>query len=142
MQEDFAHSREYADFLKERGFGENISENVAFLQLWDMYKGLLTQRQQQVTDLFFNYDLSLSEIASEIGVSRQSVSECINTVKRQLKEYEEKLGHFCAMERLLLDQSEMLTKVSSWIERMRGEHPELCEELDSLEGALPPAEEV
>ncbi|MBO4990465.1 MAG: helix-turn-helix domain-containing protein [Clostridia bacterium] len=113
-----------------------MAENVRFLQLWDTYRGLLTERQRQVTDLFFNYDFSLSEIASETGVSRQSVSECIHKCKKQLEEYEEKLGFFEATNELCLRLSIVLTKATKWIDRMKADHPELCEDLEALRQGL------
>lgn len=118
--------------LKENGVSDNMAENVRLLQLWDTYKGLLTDRQQHVLDLFFNFDFSLSEIADETGVSRQSVSDCINKCKKQLEKYEEKLGFFKAMEEVNLDFSRKLTSVTRWIERTKRSHPELEEELASL----------
>lgn len=137
--------KEWTSYLKEQGVSDNMAENVRFLQLWDTYRGLLTERQRQVTDLFFNYDFSLSEIASETGVSRQSVSECIHKCKKQLEEYEEALGHFRSTSELCLRLSSMLTRATRWIDRAKTDHPELAKELDSLlqgltedaEGPLP-----
>ena len=63
-----------------------------FLRLWDLYSPLLTPSQREITDLYFNYDLSLAEIAEQKGVSRQSVSDCLNKSRKQLESYEEKLG--------------------------------------------------
>ncbi|MBO7297598.1 MAG: DNA-binding protein, partial [Clostridia bacterium] len=51
-----------------------MKDDLAFLQLWDLYSPLLTATQREITDLYFNYDLSLGEIAEQKGVSRQSVS--------------------------------------------------------------------
>ena len=42
--------------------------------------------------MYFNYDLSLGEIAEQKGVSRQSVSDCLQKSRKQLEKYEEKLG--------------------------------------------------
>ena len=41
---------------------------------------------------YFDYDLSLGEIAEQNGVSRQSVSDCLQKCRKQLEDYEEKLG--------------------------------------------------
>ena len=64
---------------------------VEFMQLWDTYNGLLTPTQQEITNLYFNLDLTVSEIAAEKGVSRQAVSDCLTGCKKQLEEYEQKL---------------------------------------------------
>ena len=43
-------------------------EDLHFLRLWDVYHGLLTKTQREITNLYFNCDLSLAEIAEEKGV--------------------------------------------------------------------------
>ena len=69
-----------------------MKDDYQFLALWDAYSPLLTARQKEITNLYFNYDLSLGEIAEEKGVSRQSVPDCLAKSRKQLEEYEEKLG--------------------------------------------------
>ena len=68
-------------------------DKIKFMRLWDLYGKLLTPTQQEICDLYFNLDLTVSEIAAERGVSRQSVSECLNLCKQELKEYDDKLKH-------------------------------------------------
>lgn len=69
-----------------------MKDDLEFLRLLDLYSPLLTATQREITDLYFNYDLSLAEIAEQKGVSRQSVSDCLNKSRKQLVSYEEKLG--------------------------------------------------
>lgn len=69
-----------------------MKDDLHFLRLWDLYSPLLTATQKEITDLYFNYDLSLAEIAEQKGVSRQSVSDCLQKSRKQLEKYEEKLG--------------------------------------------------
>lgn len=69
-----------------------MKDDLQFLQLFDTYSPLLTATQREITDLYFNYDLSLGEIAEQKGVSRQSVSDCLQKCRKQLEQYEEKLG--------------------------------------------------
>ena len=69
-----------------------MKDDLGFLRLWDLYSPLLTATQREITDLYFNYDLSLGEIAEQKGVSRQSVSDCLSKCRKQLEGYEEKLG--------------------------------------------------
>ena len=69
-----------------------MKDDLQFLRLWDLYSPLLTATQREITDLYFNYDLSLGEIAEQKGVSRQSVSDCLNKSRKQLESYEAKLG--------------------------------------------------
>lgn len=60
-------------------------------RLIDVYGSLLTGHQREVASLYYNFDLSLAEIAEEKGCSRQSISDTLGKVRRQLEEYEEKL---------------------------------------------------
>lgn len=77
-----------------------MKDDVKFLQLWDLYSPLLTATQREITDLYFNYDLSLGEIAEQKGVSRQSVSDCLQKSRKQLESYEDKLGFARIMEEM------------------------------------------
>ena len=60
--------------------------------LLDFYGQLLTDSQYKCMDMHFNHDLSLSEIADEIGISRQGVHDALKNAEKALKGYEEKLG--------------------------------------------------
>ena len=61
--------------------------------LLDFYGQLLTEKQRECYDLHYNEDLSLSEIAEEMGgVTRQSVVYSIKKGEQRLAELEEKLG--------------------------------------------------
>ena len=71
-------------------------KDLHFMRLLDKYSPLLTDTQREITDLYFNFDLSLSEIAEQKGCSRQGVSDCLNIVRKKFEEYEEKL-HLVAM---------------------------------------------
>ena len=69
---------------------DNLRDIIPFLL--DIYGALLTDRQRDVLDLYYNDDLSLSEIADEIGISRQGVRELIKKAEDELLFFEEKLG--------------------------------------------------
>ena len=77
-----------------------MKSDLAFLRLWDLYSPLLTENRREITDLYVNYDLSLGEIAEQKGVSRQSVSDCLQKCKKQLEGYEEKLRLGEALEKV------------------------------------------
>lgn len=59
--------------------------------LFDFYGALLTDKQQQCLEMHFSDDLSLSEIADRLGVSRQAVYDIIHRSEQLLDEYERKL---------------------------------------------------
>ena len=60
--------------------------------LFDYYGELLTDRQRMCFDLYHNQDLSLSEIAQELQVSRQGVYDNLNRAEALLRNMEEKTG--------------------------------------------------
>ena len=111
------------------------NEDLDFLRLWDLYSPLLTKTQREITDLYFNYDLSLAEIAEAKGVSRQSVSDCLTKCRRQLEEYEKKLGFINALDEISHEYSAYMTTVSRWISAMK-EKAVAPDEVSSLEKGL------
>ena len=58
--------------------------------LLDLYGDLLTDKQRECYDLHCNEDLSLSEIAEQLSISRQGVWDNIRRAEMALTEYEEK----------------------------------------------------
>ncbi len=60
--------------------------------LYDFYQELLTDKQRQYMELYFQDDYSLGEIAEEFGISRQGVYEHIKRAEVLLEEYEDKLN--------------------------------------------------
>ena len=113
-----------------------MKDDLHFLRLWDLYSPLLTATQQEITDLYFNYDLSLGEIAEQKGVSRQSVSDCLQKCRKQLEKYDEKLGFDKALTELSREYSAYMTEVGRWMAQMREKNPEMQKELDALEAKL------
>lgn len=59
--------------------------------LYDFYGELLTERQQQVYESVVLEDYSLSEIAENLGISRQGVHDMIKRCNHTLEEYESRL---------------------------------------------------
>ena len=60
--------------------------------LFDFYGDMLTERQREFYDLYYNEDLSLSEIAENYGISRQGVRDVIVRAEAALTELEDKTG--------------------------------------------------
>ena len=52
-----------------------MEKNVTVSILLDLYGKILTEKQQDVLDLYYNENLSLAEIAEEIGITRQAVHD-------------------------------------------------------------------
>ncbi len=60
--------------------------------LFDFYGEMLTDRQKEFYDLYYNEDLSLTEIAENYNMSRQGVRDAIVRAEATLTELEEKTG--------------------------------------------------
>ena len=60
--------------------------------LYDYYGELLTEKQRQLFDLYYDQDYSLSEIAAAAGISRQGVHDTLARAEELLEGYERTLG--------------------------------------------------
>ena len=60
--------------------------------LYDFYGSLLNKAQSEVMALYHEDDMSLSEIAEELGQTRQAVHYTLRKAEKALESYEEKLG--------------------------------------------------
>ena len=69
-------------------------KNQAFRMalLFDFYGDVLTDRQKEFYDLYYNEDLSLAEIAENYGITRQGVRDVIVRAEGILTELEDKTG--------------------------------------------------
>ena len=61
-----------------------MEKNVKMGMLLDIYGELLTKKQQDILDLYFNNNLSLAEIAEEVNVTRQAVRDSIMKGEKKL----------------------------------------------------------
>ena len=68
-----------------------METKIELAYLYDFYGQLLTEHQRQIYEDFVFNDLSLGEIASEEGISRQGVHDMIKRCNKKLLDYEEKL---------------------------------------------------
>ena len=69
-----------------------MAKNLEISLLFDFYGDMLTEKQRDVVELYYNDDLSLSEIAENEGITRQGVRDSIKRAEAQLLEMEERLG--------------------------------------------------
>lgn len=83
--------------------------------LLDFYGQLLTQRQYQILDLYYNSDYTLGEIASQLNISRQGVHDGLKKGKKTLEELEEKLG----LARRFLKHEETLKGILSDLRKVK-----------------------
>lgn len=103
------------------------NQTYRMTMLFDFYGEVLTQRQKEFFDLYYNEDLSLGEIAENYGISRQGVRDVIVRAENVMQEIEDKTGllrRFMQMQ----DKLDAITKAARDIRTInyrQHENPEL-----------------
>ncbi len=80
-----------------------MAKDMKVAYLLDFYGDLLTEKQRNSIEYYYNDDLSLGEIGTNLGISRQGVRDNIKRAEAILFEMEDKLG--LARKFSLIDQS-------------------------------------
>lgn len=83
--------------------------------LYDFYGSLLTKKQQQFIELYFDHNLSLGEIADEYDISRQAVHDLIKRAVNILEKFEDKLQLYKKHK----IQNEKFKKIISYLENSK-----------------------
>ncbi len=86
---------------------------IELVRLYDVYAPLLSERQREVLNLYYNEDESLAEISENIGITRQGVRDCIVKSENQLKAFESALGTAGKTLKLREMLEKLLCKVNS-----------------------------
>ena len=86
-----------------------VEEKNNLSKLFDAYGGLLSEGQQEIMASYINYDLTVTEIAENLKVSRQAVKDSISKAEKKLISYEDKLSLVKRIENLL-KENEILKK--------------------------------
>jgi predicted DNA-binding protein YlxM (UPF0122 family) len=104
--------------------------------LLDFYGQLLTDKQRECCDMYYNEDFSLAEIASLLSISRQGVRDTLVRAEATLRETEEKLA-LVARE---LEQRDILGSMSEKLKLLEpllsGEARDIVVELERLLAVL------
>lgn len=93
-----------------------MDKKVEISMLCEIYGKLLTEKQLDIMDNYYNLDLSLSEIAENEGITRQAVRDIIKKGENKLFELEEKLTFMektLKQERKLQQILEELSKIEN-----------------------------
>ena len=94
-----------------------MPKNLEIALLLDFYGDMLTEKQRDVVELYYNEDLSLAEIASHSGITRQGVRDSIKRAESQLLDYEEHL-RLAARFRRIQECLDEITGLAKDIERI------------------------
>ena len=109
--------------------------------LFDFFGGLLTEKQQEYFDLYYNEDFSLAEIAENNGITRQGVRDIIVRAESILNETEDKTGlvkRFMSMRSEIADIEAAADEISEINDRQYGNEriKELSEQVLSITSLL------
>lgn len=124
-------SREQAMPVKR---GIQMAKNLSVSVLLDFYGELLTPKQSEALDFYYNQDLSLAEIAEEMQVSRQGVRAFIKQGEGHLANYEEKLhlaGRFSEVSKI----AEQMQKIVDSMEQNQ-KTEELSKKINGIKSRL------
>ena len=86
-----------------------MGKNLEISLLLDFYGEMLTEKQRDMVDYYYNDDLSLSEIAENEGITRQGVRDSIKRAEAQMLEMEDRLGLACRFRKISSDIEEIYT---------------------------------
>ena len=105
------------------------NQTYRMTMLFDFYGELLTDRQKELFDLYYNEDLSLAEIAENEGISRQGVRDVIVRAEGAMQEIEDKTGLIRRFEQMRghLDAIEIAAAEIKTINFRRYDDPRLTE---------------
>lgn len=79
---------------------ENLKEIVLFGDLFELYGKLLPKSQIEVGNLYFNENLTISEIADNLSITRQAVYDSLKKTEAKLLDFEDKVGALKIIKRL------------------------------------------
>ena len=95
-----------------------MEKNVKISILCQLYGKLLTEKQYEILNDYYNNDLSLSEIAENSKITRQAVRDILKKGENKLFEYEEKLNFM----KRTLNQEKKITKVLAELTKIQKDY--------------------
>ncbi len=70
----------------------DIEQKIYITKLYDVYYDLFSKRQQEIFEMYFDDDFSVTEISQKLKVSKPNVSKTLKTIITKLDELEAKLN--------------------------------------------------
>ncbi|MDI9520039.1 MAG: sigma factor-like helix-turn-helix DNA-binding protein [Bacillota bacterium] len=110
---------------------DGLNKKVNYGMLAEFYAPLLTDRQQTLIELYCDEDLSLSEIAGQLSISRQAVSDNLNRAYERLDELENHLKLYQSFI-LMRGQLERCRALLNQVEATESTRTYLKEAIDAL----------
>ena len=99
-----------------------LEKSIYVNELYDLYGSLLTKKQQEMIELYYCEDLSLSEISEQFNISRNAVYDCLKKGIKQLENYEKEL-------KLLEKRNDL----ENYFSKLKEENKELISLIEEIE---------
>ena len=99
-----------------------LEKSIYINELYDLYGSLLTKKQQEIIELYYCEDLSLSEISEQFNISRNAVYDCLKKGIKQLENYEKEL-------KLLEKRNDL----ENYFSKLKEENKELISLIEEIE---------
>lgn len=100
-----------------------MKKDYTTVKLCDMYGSLITENQRSLIRDYYDYDMSLSEIANEHGITRQAALDSIKSGERELNRIESALKIVEGKDLIISQLTEVLRLMQE------GEYSEAAEKL-------------
>ena len=98
-------------------------KDMRYSLLLDFYGEVLSQSQRDMMELYYNEDLSLSEIAEDVGITRQGVYDAIHRAEESLNGLESKLLLVARFETLRRQRDEALSSLDELYSLVKDDAP-------------------
>ena len=108
-----------------------FEKNMRIAYLCDFYIDLLDEHSQGIMRAYYEDDLSLAEIAADVGISRQGIRHVIKKCEEQILFLEEKLGLARRYEELEKSAKALKSVKDELLSSSLGNKEELASKLDS-----------
>ena len=92
--------------------------------LLDFYGPLLTEKQRDIYEWYYQQDLSLGEISEVASVSRNAVHDLVSRTDKKLERYEQALGLIVAGAEQKKNRELLVSDFSDWMQAWAGGLPE------------------
>lgn len=96
-----------------------MAKDLSISRLCDAYGSLLTEHRREILRDFYDYDLSLAEIAENFGITRQAALCSIRQAESQLKDYESKMGLVEKSDKLAAQLTALSQEIDSDIKKAK-----------------------
>lgn len=112
-----------------------MAKNLEISYLLDFYGDVLTEKQREVMEQYYNDDLSLAEIADNFGITRQGVRDSIKRGESTILELEEKIGfaaRYKALEKQLIRLENLAKDIKFRNSGVYGSNEEIARAADEM----------